>query len=65
MEINRRQFVIGAGLTPLLRYFPASMTGVASSQESGEDFRFFDEHQAAVVREATARLIPGPSDDPA
>lgn len=65
MEIDRRQFVIGASLAPLLRYVPASMTGVASAQEPGEDFRFFDEHQAAVVREATARLIPGPSDDPA
>ncbi|MEZ5171532.1 MAG: gluconate 2-dehydrogenase subunit 3 family protein [Acidimicrobiia bacterium] len=65
MEINRRQFVIGAGLTPLLRYVPASMTGAASAQEPQESFRFFDEHQAAVVREATARLIPGPSDDPA
>ncbi len=25
---------------------------------------FFTDHQAAVVREATARIIPGPSDDP-
>lgn len=25
---------------------------------------FFDDHEASVVREATARLAPGPSDDP-
>jgi hypothetical protein len=28
-------------------------------------FRAFTPHQAAVVEEATARLVPGPSDDPA
>lgn len=27
-------------------------------------FEFFEPHQAAVVTEATARLIPGPEDDP-
>ncbi len=27
-------------------------------------FAFFTVHQAAVVREATARIIPGPTDDP-
>lgn len=29
-----------------------------------QPFRFFDEHAAALVTEATARLIPGPEDDP-
>src|SRR2546428_2404979 len=28
------------------------------------NYRFFTQHQAAVVIDATARLIPGPQDDP-
>jgi hypothetical protein len=32
---------------------------------SGSSGGVLDEHQQAVVREATARLVPGPSDDPA
>jgi gluconate 2-dehydrogenase gamma chain len=31
---------------------------------ASEPFRFFQPHQADVVREATARLIPGPEEDP-
>ena len=30
-----------------------------------EPFRFFTGHQAAVVEAATARIAPGPLDDPA
>lgn len=36
----------------------------ASSSGTGT-FRFFTSHQAAVVTDATARIAPGPSDDPA
>ncbi len=65
MEISRRRFVAGMGLLPLLRYLPASTIEAAFAQQADEGFRFFDDHQAAVVTEATARLIPGPADDPA
>jgi hypothetical protein len=36
----------------------------ASTSDAGT-FRFFTSHQAAVVTDATARIAPGPSDDPA
>jgi Gluconate 2-dehydrogenase subunit 3 len=37
----------------------------ASSGGSGQSLRFFSGHQAAVVEAATARIAPGPADDPA
>jgi len=37
--------------------------GVSGS--AGAGLRFFSSHQAAVVAEATARIAPGPDDDPA
>jgi hypothetical protein len=60
--LSRRQFLGASAMLPLLRHFPPS-TIAAAYAEAG-DLRFFDEHQAAVVTEATARLIPGPTDDP-
>ena len=39
------------------------MSGCSSSPASG--FRFFTGHQGAVVEDATARIAPGPHDDPA
>ncbi|MCI0345382.1 MAG: gluconate 2-dehydrogenase subunit 3 family protein, partial [Chloroflexi bacterium] len=36
----------------------------AMAAPASEGFVFFDAHQGAVVVEATARLIPGPDDDP-
>lgn len=63
--ITRRSMVLGAaGFLPLLRLLPESTVRAAFAQ-APDGFRFFDEHQAAVVTEATARLIPGPDDDPA
>ena len=67
-EVSRRRFLAGASLLSLAAAVPprvfewlgASKAGAAPSG----GFVFFDDHQAAVVREATARLIPGPSDDP-
>lgn len=55
--------MVGAGFLPLLRLLPRSTIAAALTQPG--ELRFFDPHQAAVVEEATARLIPGPSDDPA
>ena len=65
-EISRRRFLAGAGLLPLGAAFPPRIVewlGAAKASAASGGFVFFDDHQAAVVREATARLIPGPSDD--
>lgn len=62
-EISRRRFLAAAGLMPLAAAMPRRV--LARVLSSSGAWRFFGEHQAAVVREATARLIPGPSDDPA
>jgi hypothetical protein len=61
--VSRRSLVAAVGFVPLMRMVPRSTWEVAFAASA--DLRFFDEHQAAVVTEATARLIPGPSDDPA
>jgi Gluconate 2-dehydrogenase subunit 3 len=37
----------------------------ASPSGSGQPLRFFTSHQAAVVEDASARIAPGPDDDPA
>ena len=37
----------------------------ASPRGSGPSRRFFSSHQAAVIEDATARIAPGPQDDPA
>src|ERR1700722_2809972 len=37
----------------------------ASTSGTGRSPRFFSSHQAAVVEDATARIAPGPGDDPA
>lgn len=67
VTFSRRAFVGSAaagaasfGFLPLLRSLPASTVAAAFAQRS--ELRWLTEHQAAVVVEATARLIPGPSD---
>jgi Gluconate 2-dehydrogenase subunit 3 len=40
-------------------------TSSSSSSVSARSLRFFTAHQAAVVEDATARIAPGPADDPA
>jgi hypothetical protein len=62
--LSRRTFVAGAGLLPLALALGPDLLTRAWAAAAAESFRFFDAHQAAVVREATARLIPGPTDDP-
>ena len=61
--LNRRQFIKGASLLPLAAAVPRGMLATALADTS-TNYRFFTKHQAAVVVEATARLIPGPNDDP-
>lgn len=62
VTFSRRAFVGSAGFLLLLQRLPRPLVEAAFAQP--QPFRFFDEHGAAVVTEATARLIPGPEDDP-
>lgn len=63
-ELSRRRFLQAAGLLPLAAALPKGWLAQAMAAPASQSFVFFDAHQAAVVREATARLIPGPEDDP-
>ena len=62
---GRRAVLIAGALLPVARYLPASALvpgrGEAATVTS---YRFLTAHQAAVIVEATARLVPGPLDDP-
>jgi len=60
--LSRRAFVGSVGFLLLLQRLPRALVEAAFAQP--QPFRFFDARQAAVVTEATARLIPGPRDDP-
>lgn len=51
-----------AGLLGLAALVPAPLLQWARTEAAGA-FLFFSDHEAEVVREATARLIPGPDDD--
>jgi hypothetical protein len=61
--LSRRRFLQGTALLPLAALLPRGILDRALAATKG--FRYFDDHAAAVIREATARLIPGPEDDPA
>lgn len=63
-ELSRRRFLQAAGLLPLAAILPGKTLADALAAPASAGFEFFDDHQAAVVREATARIIPGPEDDP-
>ncbi len=43
----------------------AEVTAAEAAVDAAPGFGFFTAHQARVITEATARLIPGPTDDPA
>lgn len=51
-------------MLPLAAALPRGWLAEALAAPASQPFRFFEPHQADVVREATARLIPGPEDDP-
>jgi hypothetical protein len=66
---SRRQVVAAAGLAPLVSLAtPVLRAGAAppadATAKHPDRFRFFSAHEAAVVKAAAARLIPGPDDDP-
>ena len=64
--VRRRAFI---GTIPVAVASAAVLgaAGCTSSSDSAEPrtFQFFTSHQAAVVEAATARIAPGPADDPA
>ncbi|MGO9455435.1 MAG: gluconate 2-dehydrogenase subunit 3 family protein [Acidimicrobiales bacterium] len=62
--LSRRTVLKGSGLIGLAALLPADfIEGCASAAGASGGLRVLDAHQAAVVRAATARLIPGPQDD--
>ncbi|MDA8040186.1 MAG: gluconate 2-dehydrogenase subunit 3 family protein [Actinomycetota bacterium] len=69
-SLERRQVLKTASLAGLGLLLPPELLRAASSPRDAEDvagrsrWLVFTAHQAAVVEEATARLIPGPLDDP-
>lgn len=63
-DLSRRRFLQAAGMLPLAAMLPGKALADALAAPASAGFDFFDEHQASVVREATARIIPGPEDDP-
>jgi hypothetical protein len=58
-----RRVVISA--VPVAVASATVLSGCTSSPPRPRVFRFFTGHQAAVVTDATARIAPGPGDDPA
>jgi hypothetical protein len=60
-----RRAVIGALPVAVASAAVLGTEGCTASSSSSASHRFFSAHQAAVVEAATARIAPGPSDDPA
>jgi hypothetical protein len=63
----RRRAVIGTIPVAVASAAVLGAAGCTSSSDSARPrtFQFFTSHQAAVVEAATARIAPGPADDPA
>jgi hypothetical protein len=59
VSLTRRGFIVGATTLPVV--LAAPRRGWAAS---APPFSFLTAHEGAVVEAATARLIPGPLDDP-
>lgn len=59
---TRRSMLVGGGLIGAAAVLGVDLGVVANHKGA---FRAFTDHEAAVVESATARLVPGPSDDPA
>jgi hypothetical protein len=52
------------GLLPLASLAPALLSESQARAAAGKGFQHFTKHQAAVIKAACARLVPGPDDDP-
>jgi len=63
----RRRSVIAVAPVAVASAAALSSSGCTSSSTTSGPrvLRFFTDHEAAVVEDATARIAPGPSDDPA
>ncbi len=68
---HRRRVLQAVGLAGLAVLLPPELLAACSTpsspttgEASSRSLLVFDPHQARVVEEATARLIPGPHDDP-
>jgi hypothetical protein len=64
MPVSRRSVLKGSGLAGLLVLLPAGFLDACARTTASTSPTIFSDHQSSVVREATARLIPGPTDDP-
>jgi hypothetical protein len=72
LKPSRRQVVGAIGSAPLLTLGPTVLRDEHSRKQApppdakhaAKKFRFFTEHEGAVIKAACARLIPGPDDDP-
>jgi hypothetical protein len=62
--LSRRTVVAGMAMAPLASLAPALVGESRALAAAGSGYHFFTEHQAAVIKAAAARLIPGPEDDP-
>jgi hypothetical protein len=58
---SRRTVLVAGLLAPII---PSVLKESSARAAAGSGYRFLNAHQAAVVVEATARLVPGPLDDP-
>lgn len=61
---GRRTVLIAGALLPVARYLPVSAAFRGRGEAAVTSYRFLTAHQAATIVEATARLVPGPQDDP-
>jgi len=61
---GRRAVLVAGAMLPVVRWLPASASPSVRGEAAVASYRFLSQHQAAVIVEATARLVPGPQDDP-
>ncbi|HEX3900962.1 MAG TPA: gluconate 2-dehydrogenase subunit 3 family protein [Mycobacteriales bacterium] len=72
LKPSRRQVVGAIGVAPLLTLGPTVLrdshshhkAAAPEAKHAAKKFRFFTEHEGAVIKAAAARLVPGPEDDP-
>src|SRR5207244_9234928 len=63
--IGRRSFLSAAGALGLLALLPGCGSSTSLSPAArGERGKFLDAHELDTLRAVTARLVPGPPDDP-
>src|SRR4051794_6876292 len=65
-ELSRREFVRAGGSLALVAALPAERARalITSASAKGRHGRFLRAHELETLRALTARLVPGPPDDP-